>query len=96
MGRNPRQFERVILVCTGSKCKKAGAKEIAKDLRNCAKQLGLKKSTHVVRMRCNGMCSRCPIVSLQPQNVWLTSATVSSARRAFLDSYAKNVRWIAP
>ncbi|WP_106931593.1 (2Fe-2S) ferredoxin domain-containing protein [Adhaeribacter arboris] len=64
----PRQ---VIYVCTGSKCKKRGGKDLSKLFRDQVKQAGLKDTVEVIKTDCTDRCKFAPIVSIQPQNVWL-------------------------
>lgn len=69
------RIEHVVLVCMGSDCKKKGAREVLRGAKACVKELSEKKSTHIVKTKCNGMCKHGPIVSHQPSNTWLTETT---------------------
>ena len=81
---DPSRFRHVVLVCSGSSCRKAGAKKLAKKTRGWLEKLGAARSTHIVRTQCNGLCERAPVVCLQPANVWLSRATKKSTRRAIV------------
>lgn len=69
------RIERVLLVCHGKDCKKKGAKDVARAARRTLRELGQWKSTHLVRTQCNGFCKQAPLVSLQPQNIWLSETS---------------------
>ncbi|QMU30749.1 (2Fe-2S) ferredoxin domain-containing protein [Adhaeribacter radiodurans] len=63
--------QQVIYVCAGSKCKKHGGKDVGKLFREQAKSAGLKDSIEIIKTECTDRCKFAPIVSIQPQNVWL-------------------------
>ncbi|WP_018479749.1 (2Fe-2S) ferredoxin domain-containing protein [Pontibacter roseus] len=77
--------EKVIYVCTGSKCKKKGGKEIGKTLRNLIKDMGLKGKVEVVKTECTDRCDFAPVMSFQPDNAWLSYTTEEKAKQAFQD-----------
>ena len=62
--------EKVIYVCDGKKCGRY-SKEIRKGFKIAVKECGLKGNVQVVRMDCSDNCKNAPVVSLQPQNVWM-------------------------
>src|SRR5690554_6946709 len=43
------RIEHVVLVCTGSDCKKKGAKDVAGAAKQCVADLGAKKRTHLLK-----------------------------------------------
>lgn len=61
----------VIYICTGSKCKKRGGKELCKLFRDQAKNAGLKNTVEIIKTDCTDRCDFAPVLSIQPQNVWL-------------------------
>lgn len=79
----------MIYVCTGSKCKKKGGKEIGKMLRNMIKDMGLKGKVEVVKTECTDRCDFAPVMSFQPDNVWLQHTTEEKAKQAFNDHILK-------
>ena len=87
MARDLENVHTVILVCHGSDCKKAGAKKLAKAARECARTAGKRKETMVIRTRCTGQCKRAPIVSLQPQRIWLTDTTEDDLHHALKKAF---------
>jgi NADH:ubiquinone oxidoreductase subunit E len=66
------RIEQVVLVCNGKDCKKRGAKELRRTARSTLREMGKRRSTHIVQTKCNGFCKLAPIVSIQPHNVWLS------------------------
>lgn len=63
--------QQVIYICTGSKCKKKGGKELSKLFREKAKAAGLKDTLEIIKTDCTDRCKFAPVMSIQPQNVWL-------------------------
>ncbi len=66
------RIEQVLMICNGKDCKKRGAKELRKAARSTLREMGKRRSTHIVRTKCNGFCKIAPVVSIQPHNVWLS------------------------
>ena len=83
MSKDFRIPKQVIYVCTGSKCKKRGGKELSKLFRSQAKDAGLKDVVEIIKTDCTDRCKSGPIVSLQPQNIWLKEVTEGMARQVF-------------
>jgi NADH:ubiquinone oxidoreductase subunit E len=94
MARDLNDLKHVVMVCHGSDCKHEGAKELAKAVKDCARELGLMRDTLVVKTKCTGACKRAPVMSIQPANVWLTRATPAEAIEAFRAS-AKPFRLVS-
>ena len=65
----------VIYICTGSKCKKNGGKELCKLFRDQAKSAGLKDTVEIIKTDCTDRCKVAPVLSFQPQNIWLHNVT---------------------
>ena len=78
--KTPRQ---VIYVCTGSKCKKRGGKELSKLFRTEAKAAGFKDDIEIIKTDCTDRCKYAPIVCFQPQNIWLQEVSELEARQVF-------------
>lgn len=70
MGSVKNNPDQVIYVCTGSKCKKKGGKQIAKQYSKYIKEVGLKNQAEVIRTECTDRCDFAPVVCFQPQNEW--------------------------
>ncbi|WP_347158424.1 (2Fe-2S) ferredoxin domain-containing protein [Pontibacter chitinilyticus] len=75
--------DNVIYVCTGSKCKKKGGKELSKLFRSMIKEAGLKGQVEVIKTDCTDRCDYAPVVCLQPANVWVPQTTDEKAKAAF-------------
>jgi (2Fe-2S) ferredoxin len=75
--------EQVIYVCTGSKCKKRGGKELSKLFRSYIKDAGLIDRVEVIRTDCTDRCKYAPVMSLQPQNLWFHDVAEARARHLF-------------
>lgn len=81
--------EKVIYVCTGSKCKKKGGKEIGKSIREKIKEMGLKGKVEVIKTDCTDRCDYAPVICMQPANVWLSQTTEQQATEAFKEHILK-------
>ncbi|MCJ8167221.1 (2Fe-2S) ferredoxin domain-containing protein [Pontibacter sp. E15-1] len=75
--------DKVIYVCTGSKCKKKGGKDLAKLFRGMIKEMGLKKEVEIVKTECTDRCDFAPVVCMQPNNAWYAQTTEHMTREAF-------------
>ncbi|MBF9254001.1 (2Fe-2S) ferredoxin domain-containing protein [Pontibacter sp. 172403-2] len=75
--------EKVIYVCTGSKCKKKGGKELGKFFKEMIKEAGLKGRVEVVKTDCTDRCDFAPVTCMQPDNAWMPQTTEEKARAAF-------------
>ncbi|MFD2245884.1 (2Fe-2S) ferredoxin domain-containing protein [Pontibacter ruber] len=81
--------DKVIYVCTGSKCKKKGGKDIGKLFRTMIKEMGLKGQVEVVKTECTDRCDFAPVMSFQPDNAWLHEVTEQQAQQAFREHILK-------
>lgn len=63
-------IQKIVFICNGDCCMKAGADENTLALRACIKENQLDKEIHTVRTRCMGQCKTGPIVFITPDNVW--------------------------
>lgn len=82
--------EKVIYVCTGSKCKKKGGKEIGKSIREKIKEIGLKGKVEVIKTDCTDRCDYAPVICMQPANIWLSQTTDQKANEAFNEHILKS------
>ena len=78
--------QQVIYVCTGSKCKKRGGKEISKLFRDRIKSAGRQDTVEIIKTDCTDRCKFAPVMSFQPQNIWLKEVTEHQALQ-LLDQY---------
>lgn len=63
--------ETTIYICTGSKCSKRGAKEFYKEMKSTLKRSGVKDEIELIKTECTDRCKYAPVLSIQPENVWL-------------------------
>jgi (2Fe-2S) ferredoxin len=84
MPSDPRDIQRIALICTGSSCTKAGARELAHAAERHLKKHDLKPSTRVLTARCHKLCKLAPVFSLQPDNAWHHSLPLPEAQALLL------------
>lgn len=82
--------DKVIYVCTGSKCKKKGGKDNGKALRTLIKEAGLKGRVEVVKTECTDRCDFAPVMCFQPDNYWMHHVTEQQAVQAFKEHVINN------
>lgn len=73
----------VLYICTGSKCKKRGGKELCKLFRDQVKSSGLKDTVEIIKTDCTDRCKFAPVMSIQPQNIWLHDVSEYQAAQLF-------------
>jgi NADH:ubiquinone oxidoreductase subunit E len=57
------QYNRkLVFVCTGSDCKKAGSKKISKELKDALAISNLKGQCKLFKTKCMDMCKSAPVV----------------------------------
>jgi NADH:ubiquinone oxidoreductase subunit E len=57
----------LIFVCTGSDCKKAGAKNLCKELKTATNQPPFKGNCKLIKTKCMDMCKSSPLVIVKGQ-----------------------------
>ncbi len=57
----------LIFVCTGSDCKKAGAKNLCKELKTATNQAPFKGQCKLIKTKCMDMCKSAPVVIVKDQ-----------------------------
>lgn len=83
MSKSFKTPDKVIYVCTGSKCKKKGGKDNGKALRSLIKEQGLKGSVEIVKTDCTDRCDFAPVMCFQPDNYWMHHVSEQEAVQAF-------------
>jgi NADH:ubiquinone oxidoreductase subunit E len=63
--------DKVLYICTGSKCAKRGGKSLYKLAKSFAKYYEGKEGIEIVRIECTDRCDYAPVCTLQPGNIWL-------------------------
>ncbi|HEY8927842.1 MAG TPA: (2Fe-2S) ferredoxin domain-containing protein [Mucilaginibacter sp.] len=61
--------DKVLYICTGSKCGKRGGKDMYKAMKSYLKHAG--QHMEVIRTECTDRCDYAPVCALQPGNIWL-------------------------
>jgi (2Fe-2S) ferredoxin len=62
--------EKHVFVCTGSDCRKGGAKKVCKALKRAVAASDLKKRVRVIEADCFDQCNHGPMVVVYPDAVW--------------------------
>ncbi|MEP0711658.1 MAG: (2Fe-2S) ferredoxin domain-containing protein, partial [Algoriphagus sp.] len=57
-----KHVRKLVFICTGSDCKKAGAKKLSKDLKGLTDEGDLKGSCKFIKTKCMDMCKTAPNV----------------------------------
>ncbi len=65
-----RDYDSHVLVCTGGDCKKRGAKETRKALKDEIRAEGLLGDVRIDTVDCLGLCKHGPNVVVYPQGTW--------------------------
>ncbi|WP_224746346.1 (2Fe-2S) ferredoxin domain-containing protein [Mucilaginibacter glaciei] len=75
--------DKVLFVCTGSKCAKRGGKSLYKTAGKFVKDG--KGNVEVIRMECTDRCDWAPICTLSPGNIWLKEYEEKDVLKLLLD-----------
>jgi outer membrane receptor protein involved in Fe transport/(2Fe-2S) ferredoxin len=62
--------QKIVFICNGDCCMKAGADANTLALRASIKENSLHDEIHTVRTRCFGQCKSAPIMFIHPDNIW--------------------------
>jgi NADH:ubiquinone oxidoreductase subunit E len=73
---------KVVYICAGKKCSRHGD-EVYKALKEIIKEKGLKKDVDIIHTECTGNCKCAPVISLQPQNIWIGQVDGKDIKRIF-------------
>ena len=66
--------EKVIFICDGKKCSKYND-GLYKCFKRELKEAGIKKYVELIHTDCTDNCKHAPVISIQPQNVWIGEVT---------------------
>jgi NADH:ubiquinone oxidoreductase subunit E len=61
--------DKVLYICTGSKCAKRGGKDMYKTAKKFAKYAN--EEIEVIRIECTDRCDYAPVCTISPGNIWL-------------------------
>lgn len=93
-------FRYHLLVCAGVRCKARGADAVAAAINEeLANRKAQDEDVLVTRTLCQYPCNAAPIISVYPDNIWLTAATPADARALLarlLDPEPNNQGGLAP
>lgn len=78
-----------IMVCGGSGCHSAKSKELIAELRKLIKEDKLENNIEVVQTGCFGLCTKGPIVLVQPEDTFYSQVKVEDAND-IIDKHIKN------
>lgn len=65
-----RDYEAHVLVCTSGDCKKRGAKDVRKALKDELRSAGLLGEVRIDTVDCLGLCKHGPNVVVYPRGTW--------------------------
>lgn len=57
-----KHFRKLVFICNGSDCKKAGAKKLYKELKEMTDEVPLKGTCKYIKTKCMDMCKTTPNV----------------------------------
>lgn len=86
----------VLYVCAGNKCSKRGGKDLDKNLKQYLKKMGLDEAVEVICTECSDRCKFAPVLSLQPQNIWLKEYSFKDIIKLLENIKAKKILDIFP
>jgi (2Fe-2S) ferredoxin len=90
MGKDLSKVQRIVFICNGECCLKAGANENTLALRAALKDRLLQDEVHTVRTRCMGQCKQGPIVFIHPEGVWYKSIFLEESKQIVSDHLLSN------
>lgn len=67
--------DKIIYLCVGSKCSKRGNKDLCKALKSYVKHREDQYDIEVIKVECTDRCKFAPVLSIQPDNIWLKEYT---------------------
>lgn len=70
-----RDYESHIFICKGGGCKKRGAKEVRKVLKNELRAEGMNREVRVDAVDCLGLCKKGPNAVVYPSGTWYLGLT---------------------
>ncbi|AHY45587.1 Respiratory-chain NADH dehydrogenase 24 Kd subunit [Rubrobacter radiotolerans] len=65
-----RAYDSHVFVCSGSVCKKRGAKDVRKALKSEVKEAGLRREVRIDSVGCLGLCKHGPNAIVYPSGTW--------------------------
>lgn len=90
MAKDLTKVQRIVFICNGECCLKAGANENTLALRAELKDCLLHDEVHTVRTRCMGQCKQGPIVFIHPEGVWYKNILLDDSKKIVSHHLLKN------
>jgi (2Fe-2S) ferredoxin len=90
MAKDLTKVQKIVFICNGECCLKAGANENTLALRAELKDLLLHDEVHTVRTRCMGQCKQGPVVFIHPEGVWYKNVFLNESKKIASDHLLKN------
>lgn len=90
MAKDLTKVQKIVFICNGECCLKAGANENTQALRTELKDCLLQDEVHTVRTRCMGQCKQGPIVFIHPDGIWYRNIRVDDSKRIVNHHLLKN------
>jgi (2Fe-2S) ferredoxin len=76
-----------LFICNGGSCKRLGAEETTKLIRECLEKEGMSQCVHTTKTYCNGRCEDGPVVIEMPQGIWFKEITPNKVKLFINDLY---------
>jgi len=73
-------IQHTVLLCTGSDCRKKGARELKKVAREALQKAGCESSSIVVSAKCCGLCKQAPLACIDGTD-WIGKVKPKTLRR---------------
>ena len=80
MAQHAEGIQHTVVVCTGSDCRKKGARELKKAARDQLKKNGCADQAMVVEAKCCGLCKQAPVACVDGAD-WISKAKPKSLKR---------------
>jgi len=80
MSRKVQESQHTIVVCTGSDCRKKGARDLLRAARRALKKLESGDSSAVVSAKCCGLCKQAPVACIDGAN-WMGKVKPKALRK---------------
>lgn len=81
MAKDLTKVQKIVFICNGECCAKAGANENTLAIRAELKQHLLNDEVHTVRTKCMGQCKQGPIVFMHPEGLWYKGVTFDVSKK---------------
>jgi NADH:ubiquinone oxidoreductase subunit E len=80
MSRDTTEIQQTVIVCTGSDCRRKGARELLQAARRALKKGDAEDRTVVVKASCCGLCKQAPVACVDGGE-WMAKAKPKQLRK---------------